>query len=182
MIRIDRVGDDADRRDQRRQDHEGEEAAAELGALLTSRDSTCSQTTRVRRRAGRGTLAPPSARREIAASISIVRDRAALLDLERPQAVDHRARVLARDVDVHEVSLRRRAPRRGRWTMLRVDSKPSRMASTCWPTRSGRDDEPDVDRYDRIVAAARDGRALRTAGRAPGLAARRARVVRPGGL
>jgi hypothetical protein len=103
------VGEDAHRRDQRREHHEGEEADRELGALGGAELDLLPHD-RVSRRPRRRSLGAARRVRERRLD-GLEHDRAAPLEPELAELRDDDARRLARHVTAHEVAVRRRRRR-----------------------------------------------------------------------
>ena len=125
-IRIGRVLEDADRREQRGDHHEREERGGELDVLVRARLDLLPHD-RVRGRALRVLDRPLGVRGDLRVDL-LERDRAVLVDPELVRSGEHHARVLARDVGEDHVALRvRRA--RSRKTTLMTDAERSSSSS-----------------------------------------------------
>ena len=107
----DLIGEDADRGDQHREDHEGDEARRQLDVLRRSLLDLLPHHG-VGDGARRRPLRPLRGLRDLGVDL-LHRDRAVAVDLELAQVADQHARVLARDVAQDHVALGADAPRAG---------------------------------------------------------------------
>ena len=145
----DRIGDDPDRRDHRRKHHEREKAPGENGALARAGLDLLPDD-RVRGGARSRALGLLGAARD--GRVDLDRDdAAAVLESELAQPLDHRARVLARDVGEHDVT---HGVAGGAREVDDAVGRPERVQESQHPVAQvRRDDETQVDHGSSLTGA-----------------------------